>query len=181
MDQQEASLQKLGVIHEQVMSVEGIAASILGYLVSKAGKAQDFAQDIISLRQDLVETSYETYSETYYETEADEDLPSPKSINLPKTDYERAQSQFIASLEYNDMIDRENRIATAHESTFQWIFQDDQSQDQQSHSLRWSSFREWLETDNQLYWITGKAGSGKSTLMKFLCSPTAEMALENGA
>ncbi len=181
MDQQEASLQKLGVIHDRVMSVDGIAASILNYLVSRGGKAQGFAQDIMSLKQDLVETSYETYAETYHETEADGDLPSPKSINLPKTDYERAQSHFIASLEYNGMIDRQNRIATAHESTFQWIYQDNQSQDQQSHSVRWSNFRQWLETDDQLYWITGKAGSGKSTLMKFLCSPTAEMALKDGA
>ena len=96
------------------MSVDGTAASILGYLVSRAGKAQNFAQDIMSLRQDLVETSYETYSGTHSKTEADEDLPSPKSINLPKIDYERAQSQFITSLEYDDMIDREDRIATSH-------------------------------------------------------------------
>ena len=181
MEQQEASLQKLGVIHDRVTSVRGTAASIIGYLVSRGGKAQNSAQDIMSLKEDLVETSYETYAETYYETEADEDLPSPKSINLPKIDYERAQSQFITSLQYNGMIDRENRIATAHESTFQWIFQDNQSQDQQSHRVRWSNFREWLETDDQLYWITGKAGSGKSTLMKFLCSPTAGMALKNDA
>ena len=163
------------------MSVDGTAASILGYLVSRAEKAEYCAQDIMSLRQDLVKKSYETYSGTYSETEADEDTPSPKSINLPNADYERAQSQFITSLEYDDMIDRENRIATAHELTFQWILQDNQSQDQQSLRPRWSSFPEWLETDNQLYWVTGKAGSGKSTLMKFLCSPTAEMALENGA
>ena len=173
MEQQEASLQKLGVIHDRVTSVGGTAASIIGYLVSRGGKAQNSAQDIMSLKQDLVETSYETYAETYYETEADEYLPGPKSINLPKIDYERAQSQFITSLKYDGMIDRGNRIATAHESTFQWIFQDNQSQDQQSHRVRWSNFREWLETDDQLYWITGKAGSGKSTLMKFLCSPTA--------
>lgn len=90
MEQQEASLQKLGVIHDRVTSVGGTAASIIGYLVSRGGKAQNSAQDIMSLKEDLVETSYETYAETYYETEADEDLPSPKSINLPKIDYERA-------------------------------------------------------------------------------------------
>lgn len=31
------------------------------------------------------------------------------------------------------------------------------------------SFSTWLETGNQVYHISGKAGSGKSTLMKFLC------------
>lgn len=27
---------------------------------------------------------------------------------------------------------------------------------------------EWLQNDNSIYWINGKAGSGKSTLMKFI-------------
>jgi hypothetical protein len=110
-----------------------------------------------------------------YEIRADEDQLRPPSIHLSQTDRERAQSVFIASLQYDGMIDRESRIATAHESTFRWVFQDNQSQDHQSQMIKWSSFRKWLESDDQLYWITGKAGSGKSTLMKFLCSPTAEM------
>jgi hypothetical protein len=73
------------------------------------------------------------------------------------------------------MVDRQNRIITAHESTFRWVFHDDPSQVPQPQTKRWSSLREWLSSNEQLYWITGKAGSGKSTLMKFLCSPTAEM------
>lgn len=28
--------------------------------------------------------------------------------------------------------------------------------------------RSWLKSDDQLYWITGKMGSGKSTLMKYI-------------
>ncbi|KAH9207963.1 hypothetical protein DL95DRAFT_239390, partial [Leptodontidium sp. 2 PMI_412] len=30
------------------------------------------------------------------------------------------------------------------------------------------NFMEWLRSDNSIYWINGKAGSGKSTLMKFV-------------
>jgi hypothetical protein len=33
---------------------------------------------------------------------------------------------------------------------------------------RWNSFVEWLRSDDNLYWITGKPGAGKSTLMKFI-------------
>jgi putative ribosome biogenesis GTPase RsgA len=29
-------------------------------------------------------------------------------------------------------------------------------------------FADWLENDGGIYWIAGKAGSGKSTLMKYL-------------
>jgi hypothetical protein len=33
---------------------------------------------------------------------------------------------------------------------------------------KWDSFTEWLQGEQSLYWITGKPGSGKSTLMKYL-------------
>jgi ABC-type thiamine transport system ATPase subunit len=53
------------------------------------------------------------------------------------------------------MDNREERILEAHEKTFRWIFKD-------------SPFKHWLEskTGSNLFWISGKAGSGKSTLMK---------------
>jgi len=62
------------------------------------------------------------------------------------------------------MEDREERIAEAYGATFQWIFED-QSREQ----VKWSSFKEFLRSSAPLYWMTGKAGSGKSTLMKYIC------------
>lgn len=36
-------------------------------------------------------------------------------------------------------------------------------------SVSWSSFKDFLQSSNKkIYWITGKPGSGKSTLMKFI-------------
>ncbi|KAK4446037.1 hypothetical protein QBC34DRAFT_470643 [Podospora aff. communis PSN243] len=52
----------------------------------------------------------------------------------------------------------------AHEKTFDWVFRPGEGQN-------WSDFPAWLRSPNQLYWITGKAGSGKSTLMKFISQP----------
>ncbi|KAJ4247843.1 hypothetical protein NW762_013052 [Fusarium torreyae] len=34
----------------------------------------------------------------------------------------------------------------------------------------WDSFEQWLASDQKIYWISGKPGSGKRTLMKFLLS-----------
>lgn len=45
--------------------------------------------------------------------------------------------------------------------TFEWIFLD-AFESKQLH------FRSWLEGQNDIYWITGKPGSGKSTLMKYI-------------
>lgn len=40
----------------------------------------------------------------------------------------------------------------------------------------WDSFVDWLKSDLPVYWITGKPGSGKSTLMKFLISDSRTLA-----
>lgn len=166
----------MGVIHDQTLSVGGISASILGYLISRGRgprEPRETAEAIGPLKYDLVKT--------FYEIRADEDQLRPLCIHLSQADRERAQSRFAASLQYDGMIDRESRIATAHESTFRWIFQDNLYQDHRSQMIKWSNFRQWLESDDPLYWITGKAGSGKSTLMKFLCCPTAEISRADGA
>ena len=43
------------------------------------------------------------------------------------------------------------------------------SDEQKSKNHVRQSFLEWLRSGNGIYHISGKAGSGKSTLMKFLC------------
>jgi hypothetical protein len=68
------------------------------------------------------------------------------------------------------MFDRKDQVKEAHAETFRWIFDSDGGH---SQKLQWSSFRIWLESDQQVYWITGKAGSGKSTMMKYICQRTS--------
>ncbi|KAH7243062.1 hypothetical protein B0J15DRAFT_528807 [Fusarium solani] len=70
----------------------------------------------------------------------------------------------IRSLEFEEMEDREIRITKASKETFKWIYE------APTANIRpWASFRAFLEQkDGGMYWITGKPGSGKSTLMKYL-------------
>jgi len=72
------------------------------------------------------------------------------------------------------MEDREEKIAAAHSKTFQWVFEGSRN----GSAQHWSCLKTWLESNEQLYWITGKAGSGKSTLMKFICSPAERGSME---
>ncbi|KAI9651620.1 MAG: hypothetical protein M1831_000580, partial [Alyxoria varia] len=65
----------------------------------------------------------------------------------------------LASLKYEGMIHRRQNVRDAHGNTFQWIFS-------QKHQGERVGFKNWLEKENGAYWITGRAGSGKSTLMK---------------
>ena len=72
-------------------------------------------------------------------------------------------TSFLGSLQFEDMTRRMDFIEPAHEDTFHWIF------DQSGEELRpWSNFVKWLETGSGTYWINGKAGSGKSTLMNYI-------------
>ncbi|PVH77304.1 hypothetical protein DL98DRAFT_638501, partial [Cadophora sp. DSE1049] len=75
------------------------------------------------------------------------------------------QSLLLRRLHFDDMEDRHNRISKAHETTLQWLYKDPGG-----INATWSSFTKWLSSDSNLYWITGKAGSGKSTLMKYIYS-----------
>jgi hypothetical protein len=73
------------------------------------------------------------------------------------------EAQAWESLSFPVMTDREDDIGEAELATFDWIFEKPRSGERP-----WSSFQEWLYSDDGLYWINGKAGSGKSTLMKHL-------------
>ena len=89
-----------------------------------------------------------------------------------------AQLRFKESLFYPEILARQEQIKEAHRGTCQWIFQS--HQDETSHETDdkngkakerpWSDFDEWLCGGQELYWISGKVGSGKSTLMEFLRS-----------
>lgn len=83
------------------------------------------------------------------------------------------KDKFLSKMAYPDILIREQSVVEAHENTFQWIFQKEKRQD-----LPGASLCQWLETepetpDKQLYWITGKAGSGKLTLMRYISQSPA--------
>lgn len=69
----------------------------------------------------------------------------------------------LKMLHFPMMKSRYTNIAVAHSSTYKWIFQRTATK----NSSR-PQFVDWLESGDGIYWINGKAGSGKSTLMKFI-------------
>lgn len=69
------------------------------------------------------------------------------------------------SLSFPLIHDRMDNIPDAYEKTFQWVYN---TRNTEKESTPWSNFTRWLESDDQLYWIYGRAASGKSTLMKYI-------------
>ncbi|KAI1174388.1 hypothetical protein F4777DRAFT_599626 [Nemania sp. FL0916] len=89
------------------------------------------------------------------------------------------QDWILDKLGFEEMSDREYAIDDAHKSTFRWLLEDSSDRPRyRSPAIRQSSisttqeanlaFQDWLSSDNGIFFISGKAGSGKSTLMKFL-------------
>ncbi|PMD34239.1 hypothetical protein L207DRAFT_138175 [Hyaloscypha variabilis F] len=75
----------------------------------------------------------------------------------------KAELHILESLRFETMKYRYETISEAHKRTFEWIFRDPDAE-----GKPWSSFIKWAESGSGIYWINGKAGSGKSTLMRFI-------------
>lgn len=87
------------------------------------------------------------------------------------------EERILQSLEFNEWKRRFNDVHKAHKRTYDWILKD--SEDTTVPPTR---FRSWLQGKDNIYWIAGKAGSGKSTLMKFLVeNPTVIQLLQDWA
>lgn len=83
-----------------------------------------------------------------------------------KDEVAHIQTLVLSSLRFRDMSHRERRIPQAHHRTFEWIYGGRSADASSTHV---SSFRDFLtRSDQPVYWISGKPGSGKSTLMKYL-------------
>ncbi|KAI1111016.1 hypothetical protein F5Y14DRAFT_454429 [Nemania sp. NC0429] len=64
---------------------------------------------------------------------------------------------------------RLDQIEKRFQNTFDWIFDRNDSK-----------FCDWLQSDSTIFWINGKPGSGKSTLMKFISTDSRTSELLEG-
>jgi len=91
---------------------------------------------------------------------------------LSMDSYRSLARTVLDTLYFSAIHEREQVIAKAHRETFEWIFKAEHK------------FTEFLEdkSSSGCYWITGKPGSGKSTLTKFVTShDRTQQALESWA
>jgi hypothetical protein len=70
------------------------------------------------------------------------------------------EQRVLRSLYFPAIPTRHNNIERAHAKTFTWIF---------GPTNYHAPFVDWLVRGNGTFWIQGKAGAGRSTLMKFIC------------
>jgi len=75
--------------------------------------------------------------------------------------------RILRRLEYPKMDDRRQTVKSPHVRTLQWALAPPGQQPDGD------SITAWLETGSGIFWVGGKAGSGKSTLMKYLAAHDA--------
>ncbi len=95
-----------------------------------------------------------------------------KSIESLRSDMKRTrETNIMYWLDFRQRTWRYDEVEAAYQKTFEWIFKDD------TDDTPWNSFVDYLSgTEVSLpYFINGKAGSGKSTLMKFITGHTRTM------
>ena len=94
-----------------------------------------------------------------------ESLQSQMSqLSVAKADVVKEQ-MILRSLSFESRQIRYSSIPEAHHQTFGWVFKEpcDQSEDSSTGNLLG-----WLRKKDRFFWVSGKPGSGKSTLMKFI-------------
>lgn len=109
--------------------------------------------------------------------QAQRDITAEVTEASSKAALQTKQQTLLQSLKYPGMNERRNHIKESHEATFRWALRrrhesaSDESDDEREIDI-WGHdiipFIEWAQSDQSSYWISGKPGSGKSTLMKFI-------------
>ncbi|KAI0386380.1 hypothetical protein F5Y04DRAFT_121247 [Hypomontagnella monticulosa] len=72
----------------------------------------------------------------------------------------------LGCLKFRHIRDRYDTVKQKHIKTFEWLFR------LADVDLPWSSFPSWFDSNSPCYWINGKPGAGKTTLMKFIVQDT---------
>lgn len=82
-----------------------------------------------------------------------------------------AQHAVLMSLRFRDMRSRESNIHDAYKNTCNWVVETNHS-DQETVQTEIPLINRWLSSGKGVFWLAGKAGSGKSTLMKHVTRQT---------
>ncbi|KAJ6784596.1 hypothetical protein PWT90_05520 [Aphanocladium album] len=106
--------------------------------------------------------------------ESSDAILSPDDINLFQNQIRKMEEQqiylkqdhaLLKSLAFKSNVARHDTIPEAHQQTFSWVFTSNKPEEASSSDY---SLRAWLERGSGIFWVSGKPGAGKSTLMKFI-------------
>ncbi|ETS74348.1 hypothetical protein PFICI_14214 [Pestalotiopsis fici W106-1] len=174
------------ILVEMYMSGEAERVTQLGHFARLETMVQNFALAVS--KHELQMSQLLDSRSLHQETQAvvHDEVTALREAQLLDADLARLK----ASLKFPGLNQRFNGVAKGHEKSFQWLMgnametvthntEHDEAKDgsaqepryiRESRNETFNDFRQWLisEPSSKLYWISGKPGAGKSTLMKSL-------------
>lgn len=141
--------------------LEDIAASHRRLEVSIAGGPVRLRDDIVASLQGFVAQGSNS---TRVQCSQWHDLPAQLSLLADTAIAHTKELGIVESLRFKEITEREERIVEAHPKTFDWLFEESQLSFKKRPE---ASILKWLRASGGIYWVNGRAGSGKSTLMKY--------------
>jgi hypothetical protein len=114
-------------------------------------------RDIYTARQEVAINDLEQFGQIYRRRSAG------AVVRYLEDHAVKIEVNILSSLRFAEINHRLEDVSKEHESTCRWIFDDHDARD-----LPFDSLSEWLCRESGLFWIQGKAASGKSTLMRYI-------------
>lgn len=163
-----SELDKISRQQDEMIRALGVAGESAGpqpFIRSLSANSPDKQHKRQSVIDEILSTGWvESQSQKYARETSSIDSPGHGKGDSDEAAYANAIKN---NLQFQGYTSREEAIPEAYKATLEWIFTGPESSSQQR--AVWSSFSDWLAgPSTNLYWITGKPGAGKSTLMKFL-------------
>lgn len=84
------------------------------------------------------------------------------------TSFDDVLQNIMGWLHFPQLRYRFESVKLSHRRTLDWVFGDKTARTDEGSTFTWTNFTTWLHSGSGCYWVRGKAGSGKSTLMKYL-------------
>lgn len=129
---------------------------IKGVIVSEQAQTRAMILDLVQ-QKGIRQATSASYVQSFGGQE-------PKLMDFD-TKEDNIRKWILDSLGFAAMQNRQEEVTQAYHTTFEWMFEEPE---EETRPLPWTNFVEWLRHGDGIYWVNGKAGSGKSTLMKYI-------------
>ncbi|KAH8658622.1 hypothetical protein BGZ60DRAFT_456994 [Tricladium varicosporioides] len=146
-----------------------LKTSIADLKMHRTRELEDFSASLSQMESKINDIKLCTSSSPLSQDDFETLTRDVNSLAITNRNYEREYT-ILSSLDYKRRPARHEAIPIAHQKTFDWIFKDPSD-----GSL--TPFSQWLKQNSGIFWISGKPGSGKSTLMKFICDHSCTLEL----
>ncbi|KAI1178971.1 hypothetical protein F4777DRAFT_42061 [Nemania sp. FL0916] len=137
--------------------------------------ASDLKRELTTIQNEIIE---------FRRTQNPQDLQDLQDIDTKRLSSELSnlslrterltkEDKFLRSLDFAQREVRHGNVTDAHRKTLSWIFEPRiinprKGLSGQKSPAKTGKVLNWLESGSGVFWISGKAGSGKSTAMKFI-------------